>query len=187
MHRIRNDHQFFIVRILTVLDHICISILTEITGMSLLPVNDQNSAANLIGIFQNRLIHKGLAPYHIPSAIGVKGTGVIATVSLVVIMIVCNEEWCILRNYLYHTSAKLIFVCLEIFQTLRTHSFLLLVAGFFTILRIKISVGIYSCHVIHRGCNCCLDSCIKSCRIDCHTTPATDANDTDTFRINLII
>ena len=36
MHRIRNNHEFLIIRILAVLYHICIGILRKIAGMSLL-------------------------------------------------------------------------------------------------------------------------------------------------------
>ena len=56
MNRIRNDHQFLVVRVFTVLYHVGVGIPAEITGVCLLPVNDQDSGANFIAVLQDWLI-----------------------------------------------------------------------------------------------------------------------------------
>ena len=44
----RNDHQFFVVRVLAAVDHVGIGVTAEIAGMGFLAMNQENSAADLI-------------------------------------------------------------------------------------------------------------------------------------------
>ena len=50
MNGIRDDHKFLVIRILAVPYHCRISILAELAGMCLLPVDKQNRTANLIAV-----------------------------------------------------------------------------------------------------------------------------------------
>ena len=59
------------------------------------------------------------------------------------------------------------------------------VAGFGIVSGIEITVGSGTAHVIHRRSHCSLDAGIHGGGIDGHSTPATDAEDTDAFRINV--
>lgn len=61
MHGARNEQQFFVVRIAAPSHHISIGIFAEIAGMSLLPVDDEDCAADFTGILQNGLIEEGHA------------------------------------------------------------------------------------------------------------------------------
>ena len=78
MNDIRDDEQFLIVP-----GQLGKSILAEIAGVSLLPVHDQNSAADFIGVAQNRLVKERHTAGLIPAAVGVEGAGMIATAGLV--------------------------------------------------------------------------------------------------------
>ena len=72
MDSIRNEKKFLVVGILAISGHRCVSILGEVAGVRLLAVHDQDSAADLVGILQDRLIHEGLASDHISPVIGVQ-------------------------------------------------------------------------------------------------------------------
>ena len=111
----------------------------------------------------------------------------IPSVSLVIVMVVFYKERRILRKWIYNSASKLIFAGLKVFKSLSTHSCFFLISCFFTIFRVKISIGIYPCHVIH--CYSCrsFNSCIKSCCVYSHSSPATDTDDSDPVRINLLI
>lgn len=62
------------------------SVLAEIAGMSLFPVNNQNCAADFMTVLQNRHIHKGLTACYIPAAVGVEASRMIAALSFVVVV-----------------------------------------------------------------------------------------------------
>lgn len=70
MHCIGNYHKLLIICIKTILDHIFISILTEITRMCLFAVKHQYGTAYFITVLQNRHIHKGHTAGNIPAIIG---------------------------------------------------------------------------------------------------------------------
>jgi branched-subunit amino acid transport protein AzlD len=58
MYRIRNYHQFLVLRIFAVFYHCRVSVLSHIAGMSLFPMHNKHSTSDFIGILQNRLVHK---------------------------------------------------------------------------------------------------------------------------------
>ena len=98
MDGVRNDHQFFVVCIRIVLHHVRICVSAEVAGMCHLPVDDQDCAADLICVFQDRLVHKGDAPGHVPSAVGIERTCVISSFCLIVVMVVFNKEGRVIRR-----------------------------------------------------------------------------------------
>ena len=67
----RNDHQFLVVRILAVFDHVRISVPREIAGVRLLAVDYEDRAADVITLLQDRLIYEALAADDVPASVGV--------------------------------------------------------------------------------------------------------------------
>lgn len=66
-----DSQKFLVAGVLAVLYHVGIGILAEIEGVCLVAVHDENRGPDLIRIFKDRLVHEGLAPDDIPSAVGV--------------------------------------------------------------------------------------------------------------------
>ena len=79
VYRVRNDHQFFVVCVFAVFDHVGIGITAEIAGMRLLAMDQKDCAADLIAVLKDRLINKGFAADDVPAAVGIQGTGMVAT------------------------------------------------------------------------------------------------------------
>ena len=65
-----------------------------------------------------------------------------------------------------------VFFCPEGIQRL-----FLRITCFFAVLRIKVPIRIYPCHIIHGRCNGCFYSCIQCSCVKIYSTPATDSND----------
>ena len=72
MHSAFDDHQFFIVGVLAVLDHVGIGLFGEVAGMCLFAMHDQYGAADLIAVAQDRLIHEGFTADDIPAIVGIE-------------------------------------------------------------------------------------------------------------------
>ena len=68
-----------------------IGILAEIAGMCLVAMHHKHCGADLIGVFQDRLVQEGLAADDVPAAVGVERAYVIAALCLVIIIIVLYE------------------------------------------------------------------------------------------------
>ena len=71
MHRPWDDEQFFIAGIGIILYHIGKRIPAKVAGVGFLPMDEQNGAADLMAVLQDRLIHKRHASRHVPAAVGI--------------------------------------------------------------------------------------------------------------------
>ena len=103
-----NDHQFLVVRVPAAIDHIGIGITAEIAGMGVLAMNQENSAADLIRVLEDRLVDEGLTADHVPAAVGIQGAGMIAPRGLVVVVVVLYKERRVFRKWIDYPAAKLI-------------------------------------------------------------------------------
>ena len=92
--------------------------------------------------------------------------------------IICNRK----RDTTTNSGifAFTVFFCSECIQRL-----FLRITCFFTVLRIKVSIRIYSCHIIHGRSNGCFYSCIQRSCVKSHSTPAADSNDSYFIRIHI--
>ena len=64
-----DDHQFLVIRILAVSDHVGIGVTAEITGVGVLAVNQKDRTADLIGVLKDRLVDETLAADDVPAAV----------------------------------------------------------------------------------------------------------------------
>ena len=55
-----DDHEFLVVRVFAVFDHVGIGVFAEIAGMGVLAVNQKDGAAYLIAVLKDGLIDEGL-------------------------------------------------------------------------------------------------------------------------------
>ena len=72
-----------------------------------------------------------------------------------------------------------------LFGTLCIELLAFLVTGVFIVVGIKIAICIYAVHVVHCRGNSSLDACVDSSCIKCQTAPSANADNTDTFRVNI--
>ena len=111
----------------------------------------------------------------------------IATWRFVVGIIVLHKLRCVLRQRIDHTACQSIGTVFVIYSALCIHGFFLLIACLLRILSIKISVGSYTGHVVHGHGRGSFDAGINGSGIDRHTAPATDTDDTDALRVNILL
>ena len=187
MDGLRDDHEFLVVRILAVFDHIGIGVTRKIAGMRLVAVDQEDCAADLIGVLKDRLIDKGLTADDVPAAVGIQGTGMVAASGLVVIVVVLHKERRVLRQRIDHTASEPVFTGLQVQKSLGTHSGLRLVTGFLTVSGIEIPLGIHTGHVVHGGGHGRLDPGVQCRCIDGHAAPAADSDDADAVRIDFFM
>ena len=155
--------------------------------MSLLAVDNEHRVPNLIGVLQNRLIHKGLASDHIPAAVGIQRTLMIAALCLVIVIIIFHKERRVFRERIDDTAAQLVLSGFQVFKSLRAHSRSVLISGFLAVLAVKIAFLIYSCHIVHSRRDRRLDSCIEGSSVQGHAAPSADTEDAYAIRINIFI
>ena len=155
--------------------------------MCLFAVNDQNSGADLVAVLQDRLVHKGQASDGVPTLIGVEGALVIGS-ALVILAVILDEERQILGHGQFDaTAAAGIFALLILGGSQVVQSGLFLIALCFTVLRVKITVGVDAGHVVHGGNDRRLDAGIERRDIQRHTAPSANADDTDAVGIDPIV
>ena len=81
-----HDHQFLVVTA-----ELLEGILAEVAGMGLFPVDQQDRAADLARIGQQRHVQEGQGRGGVPGTIGVDGTGMEAAPGLVIIEVILDE------------------------------------------------------------------------------------------------
>lgn len=187
VHSIRDDQQFLVVRVRVVLDHGGVGVAAEIAGMGLLTVHHQHRAADLVDVPQNRLVQERHASDHVPSAIGVQGTGMVAAWGLVIVVVILDEERGVIRKRVDHAAGQRICPTAVVRDALRVQRPLLLVTGVGGILRVEVTLGIDAGHVVHRGCHGRLDAGVQCGRVQRHAAPTADADGADAFRIHVLL
>ena len=68
-----DDHQFLVIAL-----QFFESVFAEVTGVGFLAVDDQDGVADLPGVREQGHIYEGKAAGHVPAAVGVQGTLVVA-------------------------------------------------------------------------------------------------------------
>ena len=182
-----DDHEFLVVRVFAVFDHVGIGVFAEIAGMGVLAVNQKDCASDLIGILKDRLVDKALAADDVPAAVGIQGTGVIASLSFVIVVVILHKERRVFRKRIDHTAAKFILAVFQILKSLGAHGGFCLVTGLLAVGGIEISLGVHTGHIVHGRSHCRLDPGIQRGCIDGHAAPAADADDADAFRIGFFM
>lgn len=91
MNRIRNSQKLFVCCIFTIFYHSFISILGKVIAMSFVTMHNKHCASDLIDIFKNRLIHKGLTTKTIPAFVRVKASCMVTSVFVIFTVIFYND------------------------------------------------------------------------------------------------
>ena len=147
----------------------------------------KHSTVYLACIGEKSCVCKGCSCGCSPSIIGIKRTYMISAFCLIVIKIILHKERCIFRKRIYHTAGSCIAAISIVFRTLLVYSFSRCFSCFLIVSRIKISVSCHTGHIIHGRCDCCLDSCIYTCSLQCHSTPAADTDNSYTLRVYIVL
>ena len=168
---------------LVIAGQLAVRCFAEIAGVRLFPVYQQHGRADLAAVLQNRHIQERQRGGHIPAAVGIQAAGMVASRSLIAGVIVLYKLRCVLRQRIDHTACQSIDAVFIILDALCIHGFFLLKACLLRILRIKISVGSYTSHIVHGHGRGSFDAGVNGSGIDRHTAPATDTDDTDALQI----
>ena len=107
----------------------------------------------------------------------------VATGRLVIGVIVLDEPGGIVRKRIDHTAGTLVGTGAIVFGALGGPGLPLGVAGGLIIGAAKVSFARHAGHVIHGGCDGCLDPGIQRRRIDGHAAPPANADDADALGI----
>ena len=143
--------------------------------MRVFAVHDQNSRTDLVDVIQETAVGICLRTDDTPTVIRVTATRMIATRSLVVIVVVLDKLRCIVRQWVYHASCHSSRVC----KTLCGEGHTRFVTRLFGVSGIEITVTADAGHVVHRGSHRRFDTCIRCRRIEGNTTPPAYTDDTD--------
>ena len=110
----------------------------------------------------------------------------VASGRFVIGIIVLHEEGRVLRQRIHYTAAKLIASAAVIHDTLSVQC---LAGGISGILihGVKVAVGIDAAHIVHGHGSSGLHTGIDRRCVQRETTPTTDADDTNTLRINSVV
>ena len=131
----------------------------EIAGVRFLPMDNQDRAADLINVLQDRLIQKGHTSGHVPSAIGVQRSGMISSLCLIVVIVIFDKTRRVLRQRVCHAAAARVLSVFIVLHTLRVQHPALFIAGVRGIFRVKIAFRVDAGHIIH-GCLLYTSSCV---------------------------
>ena len=175
----RDEQQLLVFRILAILDHRRIGVLREVAGVGLVAMDQQHGAADLATVREDGLVQEGLATRHVPAAIRVQRTGMVAAGSLVVVIVVLHEERGIGRKRIDHAAGELVGTGLIVGGTLGAHGSPFPVPGLLVVLGIEIAVGVDPRHVVHGGGDRGLDAGVQRGGVQGHASPAADTDDAD--------
>ena len=162
-----------------------VRILAEISGVSLLAVNQQHGAADLPDIGKNRHVDERQGAGFGDSSVGVRRAAVIASRSLVIVVILTHEKRSVLGNRIDYAAVEFVTAVAVVFCALSVEPFAQLV----TVIGahgVEISVGIHAAHVVHGCRNCSLDASIDSRCIKRHASPSTNTENADALCIYIV-
>ena len=179
MHGSGDNHQLFVVAF-----QLLESILAEVTGVGFLTMNEQYGTADFIAVCQDRCVEKCEIGSFVPAQTGVDGTGMIASLSLVVIVIIFHELRCIVGWLRIHHGTGISAGAI-ILRALGVKCLAHFVARIGIISFIEIAVCRGAADVVHRGSDRCLDACIVGGSIDGESSPTADAKNSDASGIHI--
>ena len=151
-----------------------VRILAEISGVSLLAVNQQHGAADLPDIGKNRHVDERQGAGFGDSSVGVRRAAVIASRSLVIVVILTHEKRSVLGNRIDYAAVEFVTAVALFFCALSVEPFAQLV----TVIGahgVEISVGIHAAHVVHGRGYGSFDARIVGRGIEREPAPAADA------------
>ena len=105
-----NDKEFLVVSF-----QFLERIFRKITGMSFFTMNHEDRAFDFVRIGQKRHIHEGQGTGQVPSVIGVRRPGMIASLCFVIVIVILHKLRRICRKRIYHTAVSLV-VSISIIQ-----------------------------------------------------------------------
>ena len=111
----------------------------------------------------------------------------ITTLGFIVSIIIFYKLWGIVRQRIDDTACKGITAIFIILSTLGIHCQFFGETSLGCVFIVKITVGIYTGHVVHGHCRSCFDTGVLCCCVDCHTAPTTDTDDTDTLGVHILL
>ena len=106
----------------------------------------------------------------------------VAARGLVVGVVVFNELRGILRQRVYNTASH----CHGVGETLFAHCLAGSVARLLFVLAVVVAVAADTAHIVHGGGDGGLDTGVGSGSVESNATPATDADNTDAFGIDIL-
>lgn len=133
-------------------------VFAEVAGMGLFAVDEKDGAADFTGVGHYRHVQEGEGRGDIPAAVGVEGTAVVATGSLVIGVIVFYELWGIFRKRIHDTSCEGVCAVPVVLGALGIQLDAQVMTGVGGVCRIEVAVGSDAAHVIHGGSDGGLDA-----------------------------
>ena len=176
-----HDHQFLVVTA-----ELLEGILAEVAGMGLFPVDQQDRAADLARIGQQRHVQEGQGRGGVPGTVGVDGTGMEAAPGLVIIEVILDELRLVARQGLGQARGgrcDAAGTCVP--GALCVQLLAQRVAGL-GIHGVKIAVGRDAAHVVHGDGHGGLDAGIHGGGVQAHAAKTADADDADALRIHRV-
>ena len=108
------------------------------------------------------------------------------TSAFIILTVIFYKERSIFRNRKWNTTtASGIFAFAVFFRPEGIQRLFLCITCLLAIFRIKVSICIDPCHIIHSRSNGHLYSCIQRSCVKSHSAPATDSNDFYFIRIHI--
>ena len=123
-----NEHQFLVFPF-----QFLKSVLAEIAGVCLIPVNQKDGASDFITVLEDRHIQEGQGGGDIPSIVGVQRTRMISTAGFVIVMIIFYKIRSILGHRIDNSAGPLIAAVFVVFCPLSVQSCSFAVPGFFAV------------------------------------------------------
>ena len=142
-------------------------------------MDNEHGSLDFAGHVQQGLVHEGHGADDIPTVVRVAAALVVPTGRLVIGVIVLDEPGCIVRKRIHHAAGTLVGTAAIVFSALRGPGLPLGVAGSLIIGAAKVALARHAGHVIHGGCDGCLNAGVKRSCVDGHASPAADADDAD--------
>ena len=101
-------------------------------------------------------------------------------------MVVLDEKRSVGRYGVDHAACALIRAGLVVGCALRVERLTQGIARVRIVVGVKVAVGGHAGHVVHRGRDGGLDARVDGGSVECHATPAADAEDADALRVHII-
>ena len=149
-------------------------------------MDEQNGILDFSRPGQQRLVQEALAADDVPAVCGIAAALVIAARGLIVGVIVLDEPGGILGQGVDDAAGALVSTCRIVLGPLLGQSLALLLALSGRVLAGEITFHVDLAHIVHGTGYGCLDSRIKRCSVDRHSTKTADADDADALRVDQV-
>ena len=158
----------------------------EVAAVGLFAVDDEHRVTDFVGVCEKLGVHERGACGGGPALVAVEGALVVAAWGLVVGVVILDKVRSVVRERVNDTAGQVVRAVLEVLGALGHQSLAGLVAGVGVVCGIEVAVCGYAAHVVHGGCNRRLDAGVNAGGVDRHAAPAANADDADSFRVNVV-